>query len=171
MIRGTRVNLVPVALAHKERTRAWTNDPEIARLMDRPRPVSADEHDAYFDSIVVPDERTFFAVELVDTGTHVGNVWFRDIDTRHRKAELSVVIGDAAARGKGAGSEAIHLLCRHGFERLNLHRIYAYVLAINPAAKRAFEAAGFTQEGVLRDDRWTGDGFVDAYLLARLAGD
>ena len=117
------------------------------------------------------EDSEFFAVELVETGTHVGNVWLRNIDTRHRKAELSVVIGDAAARGKGAGAEAIDLLCRHGFERLNLHRIYAYVLAINPAAQRAFEAAGFTQEGALRDDRWNGDHFVDAYLLARLAGD
>ena len=170
MIRGTRVNLVRVAPVHKERTRAWTNDPEIARLMDRPRPVSEAEHDAYFETIMGGDS-AFFAVELVETGTHAGNVWLRNVDTRRRSAELSVVIGDAAARGKGAGSEAIDLLCRHAFEHLQLHRIYAYVLATNPGAKRAFEAAGFTQEGVLRDDRWDGDRFVDTYLLARLAGD
>lgn len=170
MIRGTRVDLVPLAPTHKERTRAWANDPEISRLMDRTRPVSVAEHDVFFESIGRRDDCAFFAVQLADGGAHVGNVWLWSIDAHRRKAEMRVVIGDAAARGKGAGTEAIDLLCRHGFERLNLHRIYAYVLATNPAAKRAFEAAGFSQEGILRDDRWNGERFVDAYLLARLSG-
>lgn len=169
MIRGRRVTLVPLAQPHKERTRAWANDPEIARLMDRTKPVSEAEHDAFFEAMGRRDDCAFFAIELPEGGTHVGNVWLWGIDTHRRKAELRVVIGDPAVRRKGAGSEAIDLLCRHAFERLNLHRIYAYVLATNPGAKRAFEAAGFTQEGILRDDRWNGDRFVDAHLLARLA--
>jgi RimJ/RimL family protein N-acetyltransferase len=98
----------------------------------------------------------------------VGNVWLWDIDRRHGKAELRVVIGRQEARGKGLGVEAIDQLCRHAFERLGLHRVYAYVLAINPAARRAFERAGFVLEGTLRDDRRAGDGYVDGYLLARV---
>jgi len=136
--------------------------------MNRSRPISEAEHDTFFASISGRDDCRFFAIELVDGGAHVGNVWLWAIDTRHRKAELRIVIGDRAARGKGAGSEAIALLCRHAFDSLRLHRIYAYVLSNNPAAKRAFQAAGFTEEGTLRDDRWTGDQFVDAHLLAQL---
>jgi hypothetical protein len=30
------------------------------------------------------------------------------------------------------------------------------------------KAPGFELEGTLRDDRWTADGFVDSYLLARV---
>ena len=41
---------------------------------------------------------------------------------------------------------------------LGLHRIYAYVLAINPAARRPSSVPGFALEGTLRDDRWAGDG-------------
>ena len=167
--RGRLVNLVRLDRAHKEKTRAWANDAEIARLMGRARPVSETEHDAFFEGLAHRNDCAFFAIELADGGAHVGNVWLWSIDTQHRKAELRIVIGDPAARGKGAGSEAIDLLCRYGFERLNLHRIYAYVLAINQTAKRAFEAAGFTQEGTLCDDRWSADGFIDAYLLARLS--
>ena len=44
------------------------------------------------------------------------------------------------------------------------------VLAINPAARRAFEKAGFAVEGTLRADRWTGAGFVDTHVLGRLRG-
>jgi RimJ/RimL family protein N-acetyltransferase len=70
--------------------------------------------------------------------------------------------------GKGAGTEAISRLCDYAFDQLNLHKVYAYVLAINPRARRSFEKAGFVLEGTLREDRWTGEEFTDVYLLARL---
>ena len=136
--------------------------------MDRHRLVSAAEHEAWFTSVVQGDDCAYFAIETLDGGSHVGNVWLWAIDQRHRKAELRVVIGDEAARGRGMGTEAIDRLCRHGFDTLDLHRIYAYVLSSNPGARLAFERAGFALEGMLRDDRWAGDRFVDVYLLARL---
>ena len=138
------------------------------RLMDRINLVSESEHAAWYDAISRREDCAYFAIETAG-GRHVGNGWLWAIDARHRKAELRVVIGDAAARGHGLGAEAIDLACRHAFSRLNLHRVYAYVLAINPGARRAFERAGFVCEGTMVDDRWTGDGFVDAYLFARLA--
>jgi RimJ/RimL family protein N-acetyltransferase len=138
------------------------------RLMDRRLPVSAAEHEAWFASVIRSDDCAYFAVEAVEDGAHVGNVWLWAIDRGHRKAELRVVIGDAAARGRGMGAEAIDRLCGHAFDLLGLHRIYAYVLSVNPIARRAFERAGFALEGTLRDDRWAGDRFVDAYLFARL---
>jgi RimJ/RimL family protein N-acetyltransferase len=160
------LRLVPLARAHVARTRDWANDPELALLMDRARPVSEVEHDAWFAALLQRADCAYFAVEERDR--HVGNVWLWAIDGRHRKAELRVVIGEAAARGRGVGSRAIDLLCRYGFERLNLHRIYAYVLGINPAGRRAFETAGFVLEGTLREDRWSEGRFVDCDVLARL---
>lgn len=167
---STRITLAPLAAAHLARTRAWANDPGLMRLMDRVSTVSEPEHAAWFESIGRRDDCAYFAVETSDGSVHVGNAWLWAIDPRHRKAELRVVIGDPAARGQGLGTEAIDLLCRHAFEQRSLHRIYAYVLAINPAARRAFERAGFVLEGTLVDDRWTGDGFTDTYLLARVDG-
>ena len=82
-----------------------------------------------------------------------------------------MLFGDDAARGRGYGSEAIRLLTDLAFDGMNLHRLYAFVLAFNPHAKRAFEKAGFRSEGVLRQDRRVGNEFVDVYLLARLASD
>jgi RimJ/RimL family protein N-acetyltransferase len=163
------VQLVRLDRVHLARTRDWTNDPALARLMDRPRPVSEPEHEAWFESIAARTDCAYFAVEQAEEPAHVGNVWLWAIDERHRKAEVRVVIGDAAARGRGLGHQAIDLLCRHGFERLGLHRVYAYVLDINPGARRAFEKAGFSLEGVLREDRRVGDQYANVYLLARLA--
>jgi diamine N-acetyltransferase len=164
-----RVRIVPLERRHLERTLDWANDPELMRLMDRDRLVSAAEHESWFASLADRDDCVYFAIETVDTGQHIGNAWLWGIDRRHRRAELRIVIGDPAARGRRRGPEAIDRLCRYGFDRLGLHRIYAYVLAFNPGARRAFEHAGFTVEGTLRDDRWSREGFINTYLMARVS--
>jgi RimJ/RimL family protein N-acetyltransferase len=163
------VTLVPLDRLHLERTRSWANDPELMRRMDRVARVTEDEHEAWFAALATRSDCAYFAIEQGDERRHVGNAWLWAIDRRHRKAELRIVVGDASARGRGVGAQAIDLLCRYGFEQLHLHRVYAYVLAVNPAARRAFEKAGFVAEGTLKDDRTLDAGFCDVYLLARLA--
>jgi len=168
MISGQTISLRPLERRHLEQTRAWANDPELARLLDRARPVSDAEHDEWFAALHQHPNRLYFAIETNKDDRHIGNVWLWDIDWRHRRAELRIVIGETPQPGRGTGTEAISLLCDYAFERLNLHKIYAYVLAINPRARRAFEKAGFALEGTLKDDRWTGEGYTDVYLLGRL---
>jgi RimJ/RimL family protein N-acetyltransferase len=81
---------------------------------------------------------------------------------------VRIVIGEASAAGRGLGTESIGLLCDYAFQRLNLHKVIAYVLEINPRAKRAFEKAGFTCEGTLKADRWVDDRYTDVHILGRL---
>ncbi|NOT24855.1 MAG: GNAT family N-acetyltransferase [Acidobacteria bacterium] len=168
MMTAGRVRLVPLDRNHLNQTRQWASDPELMRLMDRQRPVTVEEHEIWFNTVVQGDDCAYFAIETLEDPAHVGNVWLWNIDQRHRKAELRIVIGDEATRGQGLGAEAIDLACRHGFQNLGLHRVYAYVLALNPTALRAFARAGFGVEGTLRDDRWTGERYIDSYLLARV---
>jgi RimJ/RimL family protein N-acetyltransferase len=165
---GNLVRLRPLDRCHLEATRSWANDQELARLLDRAWPVTDVEHERWFAALPSNPDCSFHAVETVPDGRHVGNVWLHGIDWRHRKAEVRIVLGDRSGTGRGLGPEALQLICRHAFERLNLHKVYAYVLDFNPPARRAFEKAGFTVEGVLREDRWAGDRYCDVYLLARL---
>ena len=157
--------LWPLDRRHLDKTLEWANDPELMRLLNRAQTVSRDEHEQWFAGIQKRQDCCYFAIESVE-GKHLGNVWLWDIDQRHRRAELRIVMALDHA-GKGVGSEAISRLCDYAFQRLNLHKVYAYVLALNPRARRSFEKAGFVLEGTLREDRWTGESFVDVYLLAR----
>lgn len=45
------------------------------------------------------------------------------------------------------GSEVMRIIQRHGFETLNLNRIYLHVLTENKRAIRTFEKAGYVLEG------------------------
>ena len=167
-VSGAGVRLVPLQRRHMTRTRDWANDPELMKLMDRAAEVGCEEHERWFNSLSGRDDCAYFAIETPEA-EHVGNIWLWAIDRRHLKAELRVVIGERDARGRGMGAAAIDSLCRHGFDRLGLHRIYAYVLAMNGAAQRAFSRAGFMLEGTLRDDRRAGELFGDVVLMARLS--
>ncbi len=169
MICGPNVALVPFQQQHLERSREWFNDPGLASLLNRSSTITEEEHLQWFQSLPQRTDLAYFAIELEKAKKHIGNIWLADIDRANGKAELRIVIGDSSSTSRGLGSEAMELLCDYAFGQLNLHRVYAYVLGTNARAKRGFEKAGFTVEGVLKDDRWTGEDYCDAFILARLA--
>ena len=161
--------LKPLDRRHLSKTLEWANHPEFTRLMDRAFPISDIEHEAWFSRLHERKQNiVYFAIETVEGSRHIGNVWLWNIDWLHRKAEVSIVIGDADFSGRGVGTEAINLVTAYAFERLNLHKVYAHVLAINPRARRAFEKAGFVLEGTLQKDLWLEMSYVDVHLLAKL---
>ena len=162
------VTLLPFEWHHAQATLRWNNDRELQRLLDRSGTISEDDHARWFNTLAGRDDTLFLAIHATPDARHIGNVWLANIDRRHRKAEVRVVIGDATARGSGYGSVALDAMALYAFDRLDLHRVYSYVLAVNPRARRAFERAGFVLEGTLRDDRWDGTQFVDTFLLGRL---
>ena len=168
ILHGDSVTLRPFDRRHADSARHWANDLEMARLLDRARPITDAEHERWYASLQGRSDCVYFAIETRPAQEHVGNIWLWDIDPRHRKAEVRVVIGAAAGQGRGLGTEAVRLLADFARERLNLRRLYAFVLGINPRACRAFEKAGFTLEGTLRQDRWTGAEYADVFVLGRL---
>lgn len=98
----------------------------------------------------------------------LGIVFLTDIHTIFRSAELRIRLGDAADRGRGYGTEAVDLCCRHGFSDLGLQRIALQVFADNIPAMRAYEKARFEREGVARRAAMIGGEWKDVVLMARL---
>lgn len=168
MIATDHLKLSAFEERHLENVRRWVNDPVVADFLDRAFPVSDAEHQKWYSNIVQRQDCVFFAIETSE-GEHIGNVWLWNIDWRHRKAELRVLIGQSERQGRGLGTEAITAACNFAFNKLNLHRVYAYVLSNNPRAKRAFERAGFVQEGVLQGDRWSNGVYIDCFILGVLS--
>jgi RimJ/RimL family protein N-acetyltransferase len=168
---GPRVALVPLAEKHLDATFHWVNDPAMMRLLGRTARVEPGEHRRWFLGLQTRTDCRYFAVETVDSGRHLGNVWLWDINVADRKSEVRVLFGDEASRGHGYGSEAIALLATLAFTTFEVQRLYAYVFAHNPRAKRAFEKAGFAVERLLKQERRLGNQLIDVYLLARLASD
>lgn len=170
-LEGLGVRLRAFTREDAEAYRGFVNDPEIARRIDRAGSVSEAEHAQWFEKLTSDPSIAPFAVEETPSRRFLGLVWLFDIERRHGRAEVRIVLGEG--RGKGAGVEALRLLSRHAFERLGLVKLWADVLAFNVPAARAFEKAGFVREGLLRQDRASvaGGGRVDVIRFGRLADD
>lgn len=155
-----------------ETYRSWINDHEIARMLDRNLPVSKIEHERWYADLMQNRNAVVFAVDLIkpmNGHKYIGNVWLWDINWRHHKAEIRIVIGNEDYCGKGLGVHALKIISSYAFKELNLNRIYAYVLRYNTRGIRAFEKSGFLMEGILEKDRFIDGRFNDVMLMAKLA--
>ncbi|MCX8083991.1 MAG: GNAT family N-acetyltransferase [Calditerrivibrio sp.] len=169
MYKGDKIILRPFEKRDIEIYRQWVNDGEIASLVDRVLPVTEIEHERWYDSIQQNQNIVVFAIEEKTTNKYIGNVWLYNVDYRHRKAEVRILIGDSEGKNKGFGTEALKMISLFAFNKMNLHKLYAYVLASNIRAKKSFEKAGFVEEGILKKDRFVNGHYEDVFLMAKIS--
>lgn len=79
--------------------------------------------------------------------------------------ETRFMIVDADAVGKGAGLEVVKLLNDYCFMRLNTHRLWLGVSALNLRAVKVYLDAGYSFEGTLTDDIFTGGRYHNVYRM------
>ena len=168
MLRGERIMLAPLRDDDSRSLFGWINEREDVLLSAPYKPVHGADHAEWFDAIRSSPDTVVFGIRLVEDDRLVGSGQLHGIDARARSAELQIRIGEEDARGRGLGGEALQLLLRHGFDDLNLRRIWLRVFATNERALRAYEAAGFVEEGRLREAAYVDGGFVDVVVMARL---
>lgn len=154
-------------------------DPDVVRLTG-----SMHSSDEIVTAPAVPDERLreWYATRneqldrldlaIVDRegGTLVGEAVINEVDTDNRSANFRILIGPAG-RDRGLGTEATRLIVDHAFRTTVLNRIELCVYAFNPRARRVYEKAGFSVEGVQREALRYDDGYVDAVIMSRLRSD
>jgi RimJ/RimL family protein N-acetyltransferase len=144
---GERVALAPLRVADAPSWARWLNDPDTTRYLygrHRRRPrgrVREAEAVQWGRRMLADPERLAVGLEEVGTGAVVGNA--RLVPEGRGRLRFSIVIGDAAHRGRGLGGEATRLLCRYGLERMAAREVVLEVDPRNAAAVRAYLTAGF----------------------------
>ena len=110
----------------------------------------------------------FMAIVIKENDKHIGNIKIHRIDKNHKHGELSLLIGDKAYWGQGIATEAIKLIVDYAFTALDFHKLYATVYSINIGSIKAFEKAGFNEEGRMKEQYFCDGEYVDAILLGRI---
>ena len=155
----------------------WANDPEVLQGTGIYLPLSmADEEDWFATMRKKPLDEHNLAIEVSETASEGGDVgWkligscsFFNLDLRNRSTEFGIMIGEKSYWNKGYGTEAVRLLCQHGFDTLNLNRIYLRVFETNPGAVRVYEKAGFTHEGRQRQAEFRQGRYIDVLVMSIL---
>jgi RimJ/RimL family protein N-acetyltransferase len=151
-IEGRRVVLRRHRPENLETVVRWYHDPELARLTRyQVRPMSRDEVERFFHSRLLGAESVAYAIHERSTERLVGLTTFSALDGDNGSALFHITIGERDAWGRGLGTETVELMLEHAFERLGLHRVGLSVFDFNERAIRAYEKAGFTVEGRLRE--------------------
>ncbi len=164
---GRLVRLRPVEESDLE----WINrefwNPNVNQFMAVPWPESIEGTRAWWEAVRSQDPGPFLIVTL-EGGDPIGACSLESIDTRSRSAVLGIWVAEAHW-DRGYGTDAVRTLCRFGFREVNLQRIGLTVYEMNPRAKRAYEKAGFTEEGRLRRAHFVGGRHGDVILMGCLA--
>lgn len=102
----------------------WFNDYEITKyLVHGTRPISREEEREIVEAELSNPRSLLFAVCRRDTEEHIGICGLKGIDHANRTAEINIVMGPRPP--VGSALEAMALVTKHAFDRLNLHHLYA----------------------------------------------
>lgn len=171
MIYGKRIRLTAPEREDLPLFVEWLNDPEVRRGLAAYLPMSnALENQWYENLLKRPRETHPMTIEVKDgdSWVKIGNMGLFDIDPRARSAEVGIMIGNKNYWNKGYGTEAMQLLLQHGFETLNLHRIMLRVYDYNKRAIRAYQKAGFVEEGRMRQSMYQEGKYYDTVIMSVL---
>jgi ribosomal-protein-alanine N-acetyltransferase len=151
---------------------AWMNDVELIQFLE-----------SRFRKFTRADLRQFIAACNEDADVlllgifrqvderHIGNIKIGPINRHHMFGDIGILIGDREAWGQGFAREAIKALMKYVIGVIGLHKATAGCYVSNVGSRKAFLAAGFVEEGVLRKHYRLEDRWEDAILLAWVADD
>ncbi|MDA1024258.1 MAG: GNAT family protein [Proteobacteria bacterium] len=148
----------------------WINDTAVSRHLASSFPVTRQALTQYWANSQPPNT-TMFAICLVEDDIYIGNARLSEIDWISRKCKYGRIIGDAAHRGRGLGTEALILLFRYGFHTLGLNRIYSSAIIENEISLASNDKVGMTREGILKQDIYRSGQYFDTVYLAILRED
>ena len=150
----------------------WLNDEDVCRGNSHHRwPYGPAQAGEFIAATATDTKNLVLAIEVIESGEHIGNIALQSIDPIHRSAELSILIGSRASWGKGYGREAAALLIRHGFQELNLVRIACGTPDYNEGMIKLALALGMKEEGRKRSAFFKGGQYHDIVLFALLASE
>lgn len=170
MLRSKRLHLRPVLEGDlTERYVEWLNDPVVNRFLEtRFERQSLSSIYDYWLKHSNSDTNHFFAICELESGQHIGNIKLGPIDNFHRRAEVSLFIGEVSCWGQGLATEAISLLTAWAFDELQLQKLRASMYAVNLGSFRAFLAAGYELEGILKREVIDGLSRSDVFCVGKL---
>jgi RimJ/RimL family protein N-acetyltransferase len=171
MIYGERVRLRAPERGDLQQFVDWLNDPEVRDGLLLHLPMSLAEEEQWFEGMIkrpAAEHPMVIEIQQDEEWRMIGNCGVHEIDWRCRSGMVGIFIGEKHLWNQGYGTEVMTLLLKHGFETLNLNRIWLDVYADNPRAIRSYEKVGFVLEGKKRQAMYKQGQYVDLHLMSVL---
>lgn len=164
------IELKPLSKEDVKPFYTWLNDEEAIKysLSLFQRLTSKEQIDAWYKSLFVEENTYNTGVFLKATGQLIGYAGISGLSKLNHSGEYFIFIGDKSQWGKGIGTKVTEEVVAYGFDVLQLNRIMLTVSELNYGGVKAYERAGFTIEGVLREACYRDGAYHDKIVMAIL---
>lgn len=140
----------------------WLSDEETTRWLGlRHWPNSVERQREFYESCKRGEERLVLSIIDMETDKHIGVCNLSSINWVHRYCDLAVVIGEQSFRKGPHMLEAVSLLLRIAFLRLNMRIIKSSYAASNEASQAIHDVFRFREVGRLEGLLWDRGRYVD----------
>lgn len=165
---GKKVYLRPFGKGDLLYIQKWSKDTEIRKLTGEVAPINRAEAEKFYKELRADKNRVWFVIVLKRGNQVIGEAGLLRIFRPWRCTDMSIIIGEKDAWGKGYGTDVGRLLLDYAFKRLGLHRVSVGVVSFNARALRFWEGLGFKKEGVQRDGYYCDNEFSDFVMMSIL---
>lgn len=110
---------------------------------------------------------TWWAICNQSNDIFYGATGLNSLSMQHKKAEIGFWLLPQFW-GQGIITEAVPLVCKHGFSHFGLHRIEALIETNNHNSKRVMTKLHFTHEGTMKECEIKNGAFISLDIYAKL---
>ena len=170
MIKGKKIYLRQIEPSDASIVLLWENNPDNWRVSGTEVPYSLHEMQQFIEN--ASDVRANKQLRLIrcaiDSNEAIGTLDLFDINFKHKRAGVGILIGDQQARGKGYALESLSLLEDYVGRFLGLVNLYCGVHADNDASIQLFKKANYIQVGTRINWYVEGKNYTDELLFQRI---
>lgn len=138
----------------------WFQDQDICRYNSHGKHAYTEQYFRGFLESVNSSGNLIWAICHVDDG-HIGNIALQCISAVNQSAEFAIIIGNHNHWGNGVAKMAADAILLHGFNKLNLRRIYCGTAATNIGMQKLAAFMKMSEEGRRREHLFLEGEWVD----------
>lgn len=165
----SNISIVPLSNQHAEKTAGWVQNQTVRENIGLRSEPSLEKTVRWIEQAAKDTSISAFAI-IIDE-VHIGNTILDKHDVYLATARFSIYIGEQSTRRSGVGRTATYQICKYGFDKLSLHKIWLTVHSQNFSAINTYNQVGFELEGVLKEEFLLNDKRLSAFYMGLLKND
>ena len=163
-IEGDKIELRTIETEDIDFLHELVNDPAVRQGIAAVDPVTRVKEREWVESRGDGDDINFV---ICYDANPVGTIGLEPPDDITGAVEVGYVVAPTNW-GEGYATDAVRTICDYAFGERRIKKVYAKAFETNPASSRVLEKAGFTREGVLREEGFVDGEHVDVYRYGLL---
>jgi len=147
----------------------WLNDEKVTYYLQQgDRPPTIEKLKEAYDVEGKNEKQIPFAVVDKKSNKNIGWTGLYEINWLNRTAEMRIFVGEKNFWRKGIAYESQKLVTEYGFDKLNLHRIFAGTNIECLGEQGALKKLFFTKEGISKEATYRNGKYYDLIHFAIL---